>query len=464
MNGSPAVPYVTDVTIPGTQFWITDLIPGSVAAAFDAGYGGRIEVYAITITSGGGNPAAIDTTVKIESIISEDDFTTNTVLADITLPVHLDADEVAALAWLQANTVLSSVSGTIADLKATFPASIPAVIVAAPYQIDSRLTLAAALPAGTTVTVYRGGVAVLTDITLSGTGPFWFTELFDPDAPWAAFDAGYGGAVENYAITLTGPGGNPLAFETTVDIESVISKDGFSSETVLDDITLAATIPADEVAALAWLQANTVLSSVSGTICRPEGDVPGEHPGRDRSCALSDRLAADAGGCLAGGDDGDGLPGGVAVLTDITLSGTGPFWFTELFDPDAPRAAFDAGYGGAVENYAITLTGPGGNPLAFETTVDIESVISKDGFSSETVLDDITLAATIPADEAAALAWLQANTVLSSVSGTIGRPEGDVPGEHPGRDRSCALPDRLAADAGGCLAGGDDGDGLPGGV
>ena len=51
-----------------------------------------------------------------------------------------------------------------------------------------------------------------------------------------------------------------------MDIESVISKDGFSSETVLDDITLAATIPADEVAALAWLQANTVLSSVSGTI------------------------------------------------------------------------------------------------------------------------------------------------------------------------------------------------------
>ena len=118
------------------------------------------------------------------------------------------------------------------------------MIVAAPYQIDSRLTLAAALPAGTTVTVYRGGVAVLTDITLSGTGPFWFTELFDPDAPRAAFDAGYGGAVENYAITLTGPGGNPLAFETTVDIESVISKDGFSSETVLDDITLAAVVVA----------------------------------------------------------------------------------------------------------------------------------------------------------------------------------------------------------------------------
>ena len=63
-----------------------------MAADFNAGYGGRIELYSITINSGGGNPAAIDTTVKIESIISKDNFATNTVLADITLPVHIDAN------------------------------------------------------------------------------------------------------------------------------------------------------------------------------------------------------------------------------------------------------------------------------------------------------------------------------------------------------------------------------------
>ena len=146
--------------------------------------------------------------------------------------------ETVELEWLQANTVLSSVSMMVDDLTATFPASIPPVIVEADYVIDSRMTLAASLPAGSTVTVYKDGVAVLTDITLSGTGPFWFTELFDPDAPRAGFNANYGGKVENYSIVVTGPGGNPLDFDTTVFIESVISKDGFVTETVLDDITL----------------------------------------------------------------------------------------------------------------------------------------------------------------------------------------------------------------------------------
>lgn len=152
--------------------------------------------------------------------------------------VSIDITFIDALAWLQANTVLSSVSMMVDDLTATFPASIPPVIVAEDYVIDSRMTLAAALPIGTTVTVYKDGVAVLTDITLVGTGPFWFTQLFDPDAPRADFDANYGGAVEEYSIVVTGPGGNPLDFDTTVFIESVISKDDFATETVLDDITL----------------------------------------------------------------------------------------------------------------------------------------------------------------------------------------------------------------------------------
>ena len=49
-------------------------------------------------------------------------------------------------------------------------------------------------------------------------------------------------------ITLNGA--LPFDFDTTVYIESVISKDDFVSETVLDDITLNALIPADETAAL----------------------------------------------------------------------------------------------------------------------------------------------------------------------------------------------------------------------
>ncbi len=61
---------------------------------------------------------------------------------------------------MQANTTLT---GTLAALTATFPASIPQVLVDLPYQINSRMTLADTLPAGTTVTILA---------TVDGVGPF----------------------------------------------------------------------------------------------------------------------------------------------------------------------------------------------------------------------------------------------------------------------------------------------------
>ena len=413
VNGSPAVPYVTDVTIPGTQFWITDLIPGSVAANFDAGYGGRIEVYAITITSGGGNPATIDTTVKIESIISEDDFTTNTVLADITLPVHLDADEAAALALVQDQTTLT---GDLAALTATFPAAIPAVIVAEDYQINSRMTLGEALPAGTTVSILisvNGSPAVpyVTDVTIPGT-QFWITDLI-PGSVAAAFDAGYGGRIEVYAITITSGGGNPATIDTTVKIESIISEDDFTTNTVLADITLPVHLDADEAAALALVQDQTTLT---GDLAALTATFPAAIPAVivAEDYQINSRMTL-----------GEALPAGTTVsilisvngspavpyVTDVTIPGT-QFWITDLI-PGSVAAAFDAGYGGRIEVYAITITSGGGNPAAIDTTVKIESIISEDDFTTNTVLADITLPVHIDADEAAALALVQDQTTLT---------------------------------------------------
>jgi uncharacterized repeat protein (TIGR01451 family) len=240
VNGAGPYPYVTNASIPASPFWVTELfVPAAAAADFDAGYGGRIELYSITINSGGGNPEAIDTTVKVESVISKDSFATETVLADITLPIHVAADEAAALAYVQAGT---SLTGDLAALTATFPTSIPAVLVAEPYTINSRMTLGTALPAGSTVSIL---------ITVNGAGPypyvtnapipaspFWVTELFVPAAAAADFDAGYGGRIELYSITINSGGGNPEAIDTTVKIESIISKDGFATNVVLDAITL----------------------------------------------------------------------------------------------------------------------------------------------------------------------------------------------------------------------------------
>ena len=72
--------------MPGQEFWITDLFPGLDPSLFTAAsYNNRIEVYNITID---GNPTDINTEVTIQSIISKDNFTTEVVLAEITLKLQ----------------------------------------------------------------------------------------------------------------------------------------------------------------------------------------------------------------------------------------------------------------------------------------------------------------------------------------------------------------------------------------
>lgn len=237
VDGGEPFQYVNAALVPGTQFWVTDLIPDSVAVDFDGSYAQHTEVYAITITSGGGNPEPVDTTVTIESIISKDGFATNEVLDSITLDVDLPADEAAALQYVVENTTLS---GTLAGLTATFPTSIPAVIVGKPYKINSLMTLGAALPAGSTVTItlsVNGGApfAYVTDVLIPGT-QFWVTDLI-PGAVAADFDADYANRVELYAITIT-RGDYPVAFDTTVNIQSIISSDGFTTRHVLAEVSL----------------------------------------------------------------------------------------------------------------------------------------------------------------------------------------------------------------------------------
>jgi parallel beta-helix repeat protein len=430
---------VSNKTLTGTgPFWYTDLvgIPMSSAADFNSPlYDGAVENYIITINAPA-NHLAFTTTVFIESVISNNVFASNfTVLDDITLNATIPANEAAALAWLQDNTVLSSVTGTIADLKAQFPASIPPVISDADYKINSRITLGQALPAGATITIQRGANIEVSNKTLTGTGPFWYTDLVGiPMSSAADFNSPlYDGAVENYIITINAPA-NHLAFTTTVFIESVISNNVFASNfTVLDDITLNATIPANEAAALAWLQDNTVLSSTTGTIADLKAQFPASIPPviSDADYKINSRITL-----------GQALPAGATItiqrganieVSNKTLTGTGPFWYTDLVGiPMSSAADFNSPlYDGAVENYIITINAPA-NHLAFTTTVFIESVISNNVFASNfTVLDDITLNATIPANEAAALAWLQDNTVLSSVTGTIADLKAQFPASIP---------------------------------
>jgi len=406
--------YVDHALIPGTQFWITDLLPGSVPADFDANYGGHVEIYSITISSGGGNPLAVDTSVNIASIISKDDFTTNVILAEITLPVHLDADEDAAIAWMQSNM---TITGDLQELIATFPPSIPPVILATGYQVNSRMSLVDSLHLGTTVAIeVKIGDTWYPYVTATDPpNPFWITELFEPDAIPAMFDADYGGRIETYRVTITGPGTNPLDFDTTLKIQSIISKDSFETNIVLGSLDLIPVhINADEDAALLSLQGNTTITGdLDALTATFPLSIPPVIVAEDYVIDSRMTLAA----ALPEGSTVDVYREGVKVLSGITLSGSGPFWFTQLFNPDAPRAAFNAYYGSAVEHYRIIVLGPGTNPLDFDTTLKIESVISKDDYATETVLAELDLVPVhIDADEDAALAWVRDNM---SITGSL---------------------------------------------
>ena len=267
------------------------------------------------------------------------------------------------------------------DLKATFPLSIPPVIVAAPYQINSRITLADVLPAGTKVTIVRDGTTIVSNWQPTTVGPFWITDLIAGAVP-ADFDAGYGEAVENYVITISGPTANPLVFTTTAFVESVIDKDGFDTgaETVLDDITLGVTVPPDEAAALAWLQANTFLTSSSMTIVDLKATFPLSIPPVIVAAPykINSRMTL----------SGDAIPAGSTVSIWLTVNGgtsflyadhklipASPFWVTRT--GGGTPANFDDVYGGRTELYAITINSAGGNPLALNGHVLIESIISR---------------------------------------------------------------------------------------
>jgi len=390
VNGGTPFAYVTDKLIPGTQFWITDLIPASVAADFDSGYAGRVEVYAISITSGGGNPEPVNTTVQIESIISKDDFVTLEVLDSITLDVNLPADGDAALQYAKDNTTLT---GTLHALTAAFPVSIPSPIVAQSYKINSRMTLGEALPTGSRVTItlaVNGGApfAYVTNVLIPGT-QFWITDLI-PASVAADFDSGYAGRVEVYAISITSGGGNPEPVNTTVRIESIISKDDFVTLEVLDAITLDVGLPADEPAALKYVKDNTTLT---GTLSSLTETYPLSIPSILISKGYKINTLLTLGNALPAGSRvtitmavNGGAP--TAYVTNVLIPGT-QFWLTDLV-PAAVAANFNTDYAGRVEVYAITIH-RGDYPVAFDTTLNIRSIISADGFTTRHILAEVTL-------------------------------------------------------------------------
>jgi len=154
-----------------------------------------------------------------------------------------DVDEYAAelAAELAAVQTGMTLTGSLSNLVATFPtytppAVFPPFVAYEPYKINSCYTLAKPLPIGTVVKVVRDGVKVF-EGPIGPQTEFCYTDIAG-GVP-ADFDgATYNGHTENYSIVVTAPTGLATDFDTTLQIQSVISKDNFTTNTVLDSITL----------------------------------------------------------------------------------------------------------------------------------------------------------------------------------------------------------------------------------
>jgi hypothetical protein len=141
---------------------------------------------------------------------------------------------VPALQYLTENT---SLAGCLSALMVKYPASIPKVVVEEDYKIDLRITLAEALPAGSTISIMlsvNGGPAIpyVTNAEVTGQS-FRITDLCNPVLTPSDFDGIYGGRTEFYSFSLHSSDGTPLQINGTVKVESIISKDHFTSGSLI---------------------------------------------------------------------------------------------------------------------------------------------------------------------------------------------------------------------------------------
>ncbi len=401
-NGSA---YLTDVVFSGTEHWVTDLFgtpdPATLAAEFDTDYAGQVETYVITFN---GNPTPVDTTLTLQSIISNDGFATNVILEETQFNL---TDLAVGLAEVVANT---SITGMLNDLTATFPASIPQAVVDAPYRINSRITLSSPLPAGSKVSIVRDGSLEVVDETLEGAGPHWYTGLLGLPIDYAAdFDGNYGGSSEHYAISISG---NEEPIDTYLTIESIISTDLFTSDlVVLDAITLHVEQEITDFSlALAWVAENTTITGSLATSI--VATFPTSIPSVVANAGFRINSLITLGEALPAGTLVTITRNGGAYLTNVSFAGTSQ-WITGLFNyPISYSAPFSSDYGGQVETYVITLSG---NPEPIDTTLTLSSIISRDLFDSERIFlaeETFALSQEIT-DLSLALAWVAEHTTIT---------------------------------------------------
>ncbi len=134
-----------------------------------------------------------------------------------------------ALQYLTDNTTMT---GSLSYLMVKYPASIPKVIVDEGYKIDFQITLAEALPAGSTISIMQAvngspAIPYITNAVVPSQS-FRITDLSNPVQEPSDFNSLYDGRTEFYSFSFNSSTGTPLQVDASIKVETIISKDDFA--------------------------------------------------------------------------------------------------------------------------------------------------------------------------------------------------------------------------------------------
>jgi hypothetical protein len=208
-------------------------------------HAGLEDNWVITVTS----PVSFETELTVQSVISNDEFVTEYVLAEVAGLLNINADEDMALQHVVDNTdMLLGAEDKIVGATISYPAAIEDVL--ADYMMDAYITADEALVAGTEIVIHYNELYITTHELAEDTVQMYLSELIGDAAPTRTPLLDHEGLVDEWLIVIN----SPVVFDTELTIQSVTSNDDFATQTVLaEDVVNVNNL--EEMAVLAAIEA-----------------------------------------------------------------------------------------------------------------------------------------------------------------------------------------------------------------
>lgn len=212
-------------------------------------HAGLVDNWVISVTS----PISFETELTVQSVVSNDEFTTQHILDEIVGLLNINADEDMALQQVVDNTeMLLEAEDNIVDATITYPAAIEDVL--ADYMMDAYITSDEALVAGTEIEIYYNEAYLTTHVLADDCTEMYLSELIGNAAQTRTPLITHAGLIDEWSFVIN----SAVVFDTELTIQSVTSDDDFVTQTVLAEGTVNVN-NLEEMAILAAIEAINLL-------------------------------------------------------------------------------------------------------------------------------------------------------------------------------------------------------------